>query len=117
MVSLDEIARDPGLAVQVPAAERNRLIARCAAIVMALTCTNTTVDTVVNQPGEQTAVILRDERLLTVDQAAEILGFATSYVYELLRRAEICGLHHGRYWRIRRSELERFIAANEKTRT
>jgi excisionase family DNA binding protein len=95
----------------VPPADRSRLIAQCAAIIVSLTCTTT--DTVANQQSDQTPPAVEDERLLTVDQVAEILGFASSYVYELLRRGEIRALHHGRYWRVRPAEVEKFIAQHE----
>jgi len=115
MVSLDQLIRNPALAAQVSQMERGVLIAQCAAIVMALTCATT--GTVMSQKSEQTAPMVADERLLTVDQVAAILGFASSYVYELLRRGEIRGMHHGKYWRVRRAEVEKFIAKHEDTTT
>jgi len=115
MLTLDEISRDPARAADVPSAEKNRLIAQCAAIVMALT--RATSDMVMNAKSEQVAPMVPEERLLTVDQVAAILGFASSYVYELLRRGEIRGMHHGKYWRIRRSEVQEFIAKHEGATT
>jgi excisionase family DNA binding protein len=115
MLTLDEISRDPTRAAEVPSAEKSRLIAQCAAIVMALT--RATSDMVINAKSEQVAPMVPEERLLTVDQVAAILGFASSYVYELLRRGEIRGMHHGKYWRIRRSEVEKFIAKYEGATT
>jgi excisionase family DNA binding protein len=112
MLTLDEISRDPARVVEVPAAEKSRLIAQCAAIVMALTCG--TPDAAI-QRNEQIAPMV--ESLLTVDQVAASLGFASSYVYELLRRGEIRGMHHGKYWRVRRSEVEKFIAKHEGAKT
>ena len=94
------------------------LIIQCSAIVMALTGAAT--DSVISQQPVETvptAQNVPDDRLLTVDHVAEILGFAASYVYELLRRGEILGMHHGKYWRVRRSEVERFIAKHEGTAT
>ncbi len=113
MLTLDEISRDPARAMEVPAAEKSRLIAQCAAIVMALTCGTT--DAPMSQRNEQIAPM--EERLLTVDEVAASLGFASSYVYELLRRGEIRGMHHGKYWRVRRSEVEKFIARHEGATT
>jgi len=115
MVTIDEIARDPSAAARLSAAERNMLIARCAAVVMVIT--SATIDTAMNQPQEQAATVVQDERLLSIEEVAARLKLSKAYTYELARRGEIRALHHGRCWRVRPAELERFIAANEKTRT
>jgi len=115
MVTLDELARDPTRAASLPPGERNVLIARCAAIVMALTAT--TNNAVTNQQSAQTTSTVKDEPLLTVVEVAEILRFGRSLVYELVRRGEIRAMHQGKYWRIRRSEVERFIADREGNKT
>ena len=115
MLTLDEISRDPTRAAEVPQAEKSRLIAQCAAIVIALTCATT--DNMKGSESGKTEPMVSEEKLLTVDQVAASLGFASSYVYELLRRSEICGMHHGKYWRIRRSEVEKFIAKHEGAKT
>lgn len=115
MISLDQLTRDPARTALVPPGERSLLITQCAAIIMALTCATT--DAVTNRQSEQTAPTVKDEQLLTVDQVADILRFARSYTYELVRRGEIRALHHGRYWRVRASEVEKFIAKHEENGT
>ena len=57
------------------------------------------------------------ERLLTVSEVGEILGFARGYTYELVRKGEIRALHHGKHWRITPAAVEEFIAKNEGSRT
>jgi excisionase family DNA binding protein len=115
MVSLDQLAHDPARAALVSPAERSMLIVQCASIIMALTCT--TSDTMTNRQSDQAAPTVRDERLLTIDQVAEILRFAPSYTYELVRRGEIRAMRHGRYWRVRPNEVDKFIANHERIST
>jgi excisionase family DNA binding protein len=54
-----------------------------------------------------------DDRLLSVPEAAQFLGFANSYVYELIRRGEFPAVRRGKYVRIRRSALLLWVARKE----
>lgn len=91
------------------------LVTQCAAIIAALTCAG--MDAVTTQQSDQTAPTSKDERLLTIAEVATMLRFATSYTYELVRRGDILAMHHGKYWRVRPSEVEKFIAQHEAAAT
>jgi excisionase family DNA binding protein len=114
VTTLDEIARNPARAAEVPSAERSRLIAQCAAIVMALT--RATPDTVVSQQTDPPPPALKGDHLLTVDEVAGRLKLTKARIYELVRGGQIPAVHCGRYWRLRPAEVERFIAKNEGIR-
>jgi len=111
MTSLDQLARDPYQASLVPLAERYTLIVRCASIIDALA--RTTTEIITNQQRVPAAPTLEGEALLTIAEVATILRFTRGYTYELVRRGEIRAMHKGKYWRVRKSEVEKFIADSE----
>jgi excisionase family DNA binding protein len=47
--------------------------------------------------------------LLTVDEAAEKLAFKPSYLYELIRQRLFPAIRHGKYIRIRSSDLQEWV--------
>jgi excisionase family DNA binding protein len=51
-----------------------------------------------------------ETRLITIVQAAEIIGLSRSKLYELLASRELPSVHIGRARRIDVADLERFIA-------
>jgi len=55
------------------------------------------------------------EKLLTPEQAAEILNVTSNTIREWLKKGELKGLKIKNLWRIRQSELEAFINAGEKS--
>lgn len=114
MLTLDEVARDPARAARVSVAEKSALLSQCAAIILALSCTATPPPAHLQTDAPPAP---RGDELLTIEEVTATLKLSKAYVYELVRRGEIRALHHGRCWRVRPAELERFIAANEKTRT
>jgi excisionase family DNA binding protein len=57
--------------------------------------------------------IEESDPLLTAPEAAAGLHLAPSYVYELVRSRQLPAVRSGKYVRIRRSAVERFIAQHE----
>jgi excisionase family DNA binding protein len=49
------------------------------------------------------------ERLLTLREAAEVLGLSTRTVREYIKRGEIRGKLIGKRWRFRRADLDAFF--------
>ncbi len=54
-----------------------------------------------------------EDRLLSVPEAAKLLNFAPSYVYELARRGVLPAVRHGKYVRVRQGALREFMERNE----
>ena len=50
-----------------------------------------------------------EERLLSADEVAELIGMTTNYVYELSRRGRIPTITFGRRRRYRRSAVIRWL--------
>jgi len=115
MISLDQLARDPYQASQVPPAERYTLIVECASIIAALGYTTDESDA--NQQRVPAVPTAEGDALLTIAEVATILRFTRGYTYELVRRGEIRAMHKGKYWRVRTSEVEKFVANNEPIAT
>jgi len=107
--SLDELAANPALAAALSAAERSRLLARAASALAALSAVDAPADVAHDDAPPRPAF----GQLLTVDEVAEILGFARGYVYELVRGGQIRAVHHGKYWRVATSAVEDFIREHE----
>jgi excisionase family DNA binding protein len=107
--TLDEVARDPARAATIPAEQRGAMIGLAAAAIAALSVPSVTPTAQAEQPGEP-----ETDRLLTVPQAAELMGFAPSYVYEMARRGDLPSVHRKKYVRIRRSAIDKWIADNER---
>lgn len=59
---------------------------------------------------------VEDDPLLTIPEVATQLHLAPSYVYDLARRGQLATVRAGKYVRIRRSTLRRWIAAHEEAR-
>jgi len=106
---LDDLAREPARAAGLSRESRSALLSRCAAILAALSALDEP------PPDDHTAAggLAEPERLLTVPEVAELLGFARGYVYELLRRGDIRALHHGKHWRGRPAAVAEFIRSYE----
>ena len=56
------------------------------------------------------------ERLLTPKEAGEIVAVTARTIKEWLRRGDLKGVKIGNLWRIRESELEKFIQEGSPTR-
>jgi excisionase family DNA binding protein len=111
-LGLDELAVDPTKAAGLSPDARGQLVTRCAAVLAALAGTMATPvssgHAVQNAPTEP-------DRLLTVPEAATLMGFAPSYVYEMCRRGDLPAVRRKKYVRIRRSAIEQWIAENEQS--
>ncbi len=57
---------------------------------------------------EQAAVI-KQRITLSPEEAAWILGYGITQTYRLLRSGEIPSFRNGRFWRVRRVDVDRFI--------
>jgi excisionase family DNA binding protein len=55
-------------------------------------------------------------RLLTADEAAELLQIHRSTVYDMMNSGELATVHFGRSVRIRRIDLEAFIVSHVELR-
>jgi excisionase family DNA binding protein len=95
-VSLDAIAADPTLVGSLRPKDAAKLILRASAALAALATVS---------PAPCPAPAPGDDRWLGVAELATRLGFAESYVYELLRCGQLPGRRIGKYWRVRRSAL------------
>ena len=113
MQTLDEIAREPSSASRLSENDRNLLIARAAAVIAILSSKVTKTES--NRASD--SAILRkakDDTLLTIADVAELLRFVPSYCYELARRGELRAMHHGKYWRVRRSDVDEFVSRHQR---
>lgn len=48
------------------------------------------------------------EEYLTLEEASKYLRLSLNSVYELIRQRELAASKEGRFWKIRRSDLEEF---------
>lgn len=53
-------------------------------------------------------------QLLTVPQAAALLGYRPSYLYEMLRRGDLPAVRDRKFVRIRQSAINDYISAHEQ---
>ena len=101
--TLDELAADPSKVASLSVEIRTNLIARLSALIFALTTTGATrAEEAVPARAEE------PERLLKVQEAARMLGFAPGSIYELARRRALPSVRRGKYVRFRLSTLRRF---------
>jgi excisionase family DNA binding protein len=116
-LTLDAIFRTPACAAELSRAMLGELLAQVAAVQSTLTARLITDagnhgDTEANKPISQSQS--QAERLLAVPEVAVMLGYAKSYVYELLRRGDLPAVRHKKYVRVRHSAVLKFIAQHEQ---
>ena len=108
--TLDALAANPERATALPPNLRVQLILRCAAALAALS------GAMVGASDEASVEPMskpEPDQLLTVPQAAAVMGFASSYVYEMARRGDLRAVRRKKYVRIRQSAVEQWIAEHE----
>lgn len=110
LLSLEELAGDPARAATLPPEVAALLLARVAGLQIALLARCLSV-------RSATTPLPDDEALLTVPDVARRLGFAESYVYELVRLGRLPAVRTGKYVRIRRSTLREWMVACESVDT
>ncbi len=114
--TLDAILKEPTCATELPRKALGELLAQAAAVQSALAAQliakggEAEQNRSAQQPERPSETA---ERLLTAGEVAEMLGFAKSYVYELLRRGDLPAVRHKKYVRVRRSAVLAFIAQHE----
>lgn len=108
--TLDELAADPQRASTLSATVRAQLLTRCAAVLAALSGAMAGDSA---HPCAQAALHPEPDRLLTVPEAATVMGFAPSYVYEMARRGDLPVVRRKKYVRVRRSALDQWMAEHE----
>jgi excisionase family DNA binding protein len=108
-IGLDELAAHPERAVELRDEERRCVVSQLAALIILLQSSVAAAPVGSAAPPEPGA-----ERLLTVPATAERLGFAKSYVYEIIRRGELRAVRRGKYVRVRQSAIEEWTRAHEK---
>jgi excisionase family DNA binding protein len=106
--SLDALAADPTKAAMLSAEERVRTLLACSALLAALAAVP--LPTATPAPTPETE---ENDRLLTVAEAAPLLGFARSNIYEMIRRGEFPAVRRGKYVRVRRSVLTEWVQRKE----
>ncbi len=67
-----------------------------------------------NENGNGTSPKEETERIYTAREAADLLRYKTSYIYEMVKRGELAAIRHGKYITIRDSAIRDFIARNER---
>src|SRR5262245_45913549 len=97
--TLDEISVHPERVAGLRDDERRRLVSRLAALIVVLESGPIPATPANDGPASEQ----RAEHLLTVAAAAERMGFAKSYVYEIVRRGELRAVRRGKYVRVRES--------------
>jgi excisionase family DNA binding protein len=115
--TLDAILKTPTYAAVLPRATLGELLVQVAAVQSTLAAQLITraerdATTEANKPSPQ--VQHQSERLLAVPEVAVMLGYAKSYVYELLRRGDLPAVRHKKYVRVRHSAVLKFIAQHER---
>lgn len=108
-VPLDELIAHPERAVELAADERSRIVRRLAGLILFLESGAPDEPSIAAPPTPESDA----DRLLTVIEAASFLGFARSYVYEMIRRGEFPAVRRGKYVRVRRSAFEEWIRQKE----
>ena len=110
--TLDELVADPSKVALLSSVKRASLVGRCAAVLAALSGAMLTGE----RPDTDLVPRTAPDRLITVQEAAELMGFAASYVYEMVRRGDLPAVRPrgGKYVRLRRAAVEQWIAANER---
>lgn len=106
--SINELVTNPARLTELPAEQRRRLVARLAAMILVL---ESGEDAPAPPPAAERPQ--HDDRLLTVEEAAKHMGFAKSYVYEMIRRGELRAVRRGKYVRVRESAIAEWIAQHE----
>ena len=98
---IDDIAADSNLAQNLAPVVRAALVGQCAAVLTAL------VGGMISGDGlaVEAQVHEEDDRIITVAEAAGMMGYKESYVYELIRRGELLCIRHGKYVRLRGSSV------------
>lgn len=107
--SLDELVADPSRVVELQGDERRRYVSQLAGLIVLLESSAVPNATARAAPTPEPSA----ERLVTVPVAAERMGFAKSYVYELIRRGELRAVKRGKYVRLRQSAIEEWTRAHE----
>ncbi|HVA80595.1 MAG TPA: hypothetical protein VNF29_06695 [Candidatus Binataceae bacterium] len=97
--SLDELAANPALAAALSAADRSRLLARAASALAALSAVDAQA---VPQSG--------GDRLLTADQAAEVLAVPRGWLYRRGKRLGLTAELSSGTLRYSSTAIEAFIA-------
>lgn len=103
ILSLDAIAADPSIALDLTDDDRRSLLLRAAGLLAAL---GAGLGGQREQPG------VRQERLLTATDVSKMLGYRPSYIYELGRTRQIRSVRVGKYVRFPMSAVEEFIREN-----
>lgn len=107
--TLDELAEHPERAAELKDEERRRVVSQLAALIVLLESSAVAITPVSKvAPPEP-----RAERLLTVPATAERMGFAKSYIYEIIRRGELRAVRRGKYIRVRESAVDEWVRAHE----
>jgi len=112
--SLDELVRDPRLALSLPAEVLAALAARIAVIQSALVAAQFALAA---DGGAPTAQAAQPDELLTVEQAAGVLSVPVEWVYKRARRLGLVVQLGQGTLRISRAKLDAYIRGQAVTST
>jgi hypothetical protein len=107
MITLDEIAAAPERAAELSSAERQKVTLAVAAILAAIAAAPVEI--------AKALAAVDEDKLLGVEQAAEMLGLIAYWVRRHARELPFA-LRIGRGWRFSRSGIERYIRQREGKR-
>ena len=104
-LSLNALAADPSLAVSLDTEERATVTLRCASVLAAISAA----------PGNDPVPHEGQDHdpILTVAEAAARLRYTKTHVYEMIRNKTIAAIRDGRTFRVRTSEIEKFLATHD----
>ena len=112
--TLEAIFKTPACAAELSRAMLGELLAQVTAVQYPALTARLITDAGNNGETEANKTISQSqrqtERLLAVPEVAAMLGYAKSYVYELLRRGELPAVRHKKYVRVKYSAVLQFIA-------
>lgn len=109
--TLDQLATEPAKAATLPLETVEALLSQCSVAQGALVARLLTARDQVNSP---TGVSIDQPRLLTIPEAAQLLGVAKGYAYELARRGAIPTIRFGKYVRVCLTDLWEWVARHQE---
>lgn len=107
-ISLDALSADPSQIAALDVDARSAVVMRCAGLLAAVSAAP--VRDVSPSEGADT------DPILTVAEAAARLRFTRGYLYELIRSKTIPAIRHGRHFRIRLSDIDKFMREHDTVR-
>jgi excisionase family DNA binding protein len=106
-IALDDLVRSPDRATSLSNEDLWRLIIRCGAIQSLLFAR-----LLLARDPSAAGPPSNEEELLTVPDVARLVGVRVAYIYELVRRGELPAVKLGKYIRLSRRSVARWMERN-----